>query len=92
MASITAGMELVRDDITECLDAWYELTPDLEASVDLAFQLDSSGLQDAWVDDHDDVPFGPLTCFGGAVYEVDWSGMTSSPIEVTFTFDAEPER
>ena len=44
-----------------------------------------------WVTDHDEVPFGPLTCFSGAVYDVDWSGITDSPVEVTFSFDLEPD-
>jgi len=91
LAEIQAGMEELRDDITGCLNAWQVVTPDLEGSVGLAFQLSPGGLTDAWVTDHDEVPFGPLTCFSGAVYDVDWSGITDSPVEVTFSFDLEPD-
>jgi len=32
-------------------------------------------------------PAGPLSCFGAAIYEVDWSGVTDSPLEVTLPFE-----
>ena len=62
------------------------LDPDLEGQVNIGFQLNADGLQDAYVVDHSDVPLGPLSCFAAAVGEVDWAGVTADPLEVTFPF------
>jgi hypothetical protein len=92
-AAIMSRMDAVRADIGTCLDDWSALDPGLEGQVNLAFQLGPEGLQDAWVNDHTDVPFGPLSCFSSAVYGQDWTGVTSTPLEVTmpFTFTAGEE-
>ena len=49
------------------------------------------GLQQAAVVDHTDVPLGPLSCFSAAIDTVDWSGVTSEPVEITFPFQIAPE-
>jgi hypothetical protein len=88
--AIKAKMDDVSDDIAECLDGWMTVDPSLQGKVNVAFRIDADGLQDAWIMDHTDVPFGPLTCFGTAIYDVDWAGVSKEPLEVTFpfTFDA----
>ncbi|MDP2316630.1 MAG: hypothetical protein Q8P41_27295 [Pseudomonadota bacterium] len=85
-AAIVSRMAEVNDEISACLDGWAALDPGLAGSVSMAFQLDASGLEDAWVVDHSDVPFGPLSCFGSAIGGIDWTGVTSEPLEVTFPF------
>ena len=67
-----------------------EGTAELHGDVAVSFQIDATGLTDAWILEHSDVPFGPLTCFSAAVYGVDWSGVSSTPAEVSlvFTLDA----
>lgn len=87
LEAIQDRVGLVEDDIQVCLGQWMELDPDLEGRVVVGFQLDADGLQDAWIADHSEVPFGPLSCFSAAVYEVDWSGVSEDPVEVTFPFE-----
>lgn len=94
VSDIQERMASVKDDISECLGAWMEQDPDLEGKVLLTFQIGPEGLQDAWVKDYEDVPFGPLSCFSSAVYAVDWTGVTDEPLEITwpivFTQDGQP--
>jgi hypothetical protein len=85
-AAIMARMDDVSDEIAVCLDGWMALDPGLEGKVNMGFRLDADGLQEAWVADHSDVPFGPLSCFGAAIDGVDWAGVTAEPLEVTFPF------
>ena len=85
-AAIMDRMEDVSEDISSCLGAWMALDPDLEGQVNIGFQLNADGLEDAYVLDHSDVPLGPLSCFAAAVGEVDWAGVTADPLEVTFPF------
>ena len=85
-AAIMERMEDVSQDISSCLGEWMALDPDLEGQVNIGFQLNADGLQDAYVVDHSDVPLGPLSCFAAAVGEVDWAGVTADPLEVTFPF------
>ena len=66
--------EEVIDSIEDCLHAWWMLDPALEGRVVLEFQLDSTGLAEAGIRDHSDVPLGPLTCFATALYAADWPG------------------
>lgn len=93
---IQERMDPVKDDIAECLGAWMEQDPDLEGKVLLDFQIGPDGLQDAWVEDHENVPLGPLTCFSSAVYAADWTGVTDEPLEITwpvvFTQGEDPDR
>lgn len=93
---IQERMDPVKDDIAECLGAWMEQDPDLEGKVLLDFQIGPGGLQDAWVEDHENVPLGPLTCFSSAVYAADWTGVTDEPLEITwpvvFTQGEDPDR
>ena len=86
MAAIKGKMDEVTDDIAACLGEWMAIDPSLEGKVSMGFRLGPEGLQEAWVVDHTDVPFGPLSCFGTAVDSADWSGVTEKPIEVTFPF------
>ena len=90
-AAIRGRMDAVGDDIGACLGEWMALDPTLAGKVNVGFQLDATGLTDAWIVDHSDVPLGPLSCFGSAVYGVDWSGVTTEPLEVTFPFTFSPD-
>jgi hypothetical protein len=66
-----------------CLDAWAEQDDSLDSGVVLAFGLDARGLQQVWIKDREGVPAGPLACIANSVYPIDWSGLTTEPVEVT---------
>jgi hypothetical protein len=85
-AAIQAAMKGVQDEIGDCVEQWAEVEPAMQGRVTLAFQLDASGLQDAWIEQHSDVPGGPLSCFATALYSADWRGITKEPLEVTYPF------
>ena len=84
--AIRSKMDEVTDEMAECLGEWMALDPSLEGKVSMGFRIGPDGLQDAWVVDHTDVPFGPLSCFGSAIYSADWTGVSAEPVEVTFPF------
>jgi hypothetical protein len=84
--ALGAAMEAVEDDIEECLRAWSEVDPEIHGRVSLAFELDDKGLGKVWVQDHQEVPQGPMTCFASAIYGVDWSNITQKPIEISNHF------
>lgn len=90
-AAILSRMDAVRDDLSDCVGSWMALDPTLSGQVNVGFQIDATGLTDAWVADHTDVPMGPLSCFSSAVYGVDWTGVTLQPLEVTFPFVFSPD-
>lgn len=92
VAAVHGGLELVREDIETCLAAWSAVDSSIQGQVMLAFRIDENGLQDVWIEDYADVPMGPLSCFGSAVYEVDWSGISESPIEITHGFGYGPDQ
>lgn len=85
--AIWSRLDDVEADIETCLDAWRAEDPDLEGTVNMGFQIDASGLQQAFVVDHSDVPLGPLSCFSAAIGDVDWSELSSEPVEITFPFE-----
>ena len=58
----------------ECLNAWWLLDPGIEGHVDLEYVIDETGLKEAAVVDHAEVPFGPLSCFATALYRTAWPG------------------
>lgn len=84
LAEVRANLDLVREDIAECVAAWDAAA--IDGRVLLAFRFDADGLQDAWLSEVESVPDGPRTCFASAVYDVDWAGMTDSPVEVTIPY------
>lgn len=88
---IKEKMDGVTDEIAECLGEWMALDPALEGEVAMGFRIGPDGLQEAWVVDHSEVPFGPLSCFGAAIHSADWSGVSEQPVEVTFPFTFSPE-
>lgn len=87
LEDIKTGMDVVREDIGDCIESWAEVSPAIDGRVVLRFQLDAEGLQDVWIEEHQAVPPGPLSCFGAAVYEVDWADITEDPLEVSFPFE-----
>ena len=82
------------DEIEACLDDWREDDPELSGEVSMRFGVDANGLQEAWIEDHTDVPLGPLSCFGTAVAAIDWSGVTQEPVEIStrYAFDGDASR
>lgn len=89
--AVMSRLNDVEADISACLAEWRAVDPDLEGEVNMGFQIDADGLQQAAVVDHTDVPLGPLSCFSAAIDTVDWSGVTSEPVEITFPFQIAPE-
>ncbi|HND32166.1 MAG TPA: hypothetical protein PLA94_19315, partial [Myxococcota bacterium] len=86
LAEIREGMDLVSEDIGECISAWEALYPALNGKVNVAFTLNADGLQEAWIMQATDIPPGPLSCFSAAVWGVEWAGVVRDPVEVTFPF------
>ncbi len=83
---IHAGLDTVQEDIEECLAQWNDTGGLLDGEVLIGFQLDESGLTESWVQDDAELPFGVKSCFGNAVYGVDWSHVVKKPAEVTQKF------
>jgi hypothetical protein len=90
MAQVMAGLDLVEEDVEECLARWGEVDPGVAGTVHLRFNIDPAGLHDVWLEDYTEVPAGPLSCFASAVYSVDWSSMTEKPIDISVPFDYDP--
>lgn len=86
-AGIQLGLATVSDAIEQCLSDWSEALPELEGSVMVGFEIDQDGLQEAWIEDVDAVPEGPLDCFGDAVHSLDWAGVTENPLQITTRFE-----
>lgn len=72
--------DAVTADIMECLNAWWLLDPGIEGRVDLEVVLDASGLKEAAIVDHAEVPFGPLSCFATALYRTAWPGSAEGDV------------
>jgi len=83
---IHAGLDTVTEDIEACLAEWSDAGGLLDGEVLIGFQLDESGLTESWVQDDAELPFGVKSCFGNAVYGVDWSHVVKKPAEVTQKF------
>jgi hypothetical protein len=74
--------EDVTEDIMECLNAWWLLDPAIEGRVDLEVVLDSTGLKEAAIVDHAQVPFGPLSCFATALYRTQWPASSDGEVVI----------
>lgn len=83
---LTQQMDAVARAVQPCADAWAAQEPELDGRIVLRFGLDADGLQDVWIEDHDDVPGVVLDCFADAVWLGDWSGITPDPLEVSWPF------
>jgi hypothetical protein len=90
-AEVEARLDMVHEDVEACLRDWSAFDPSIEGEVAIAFGIDAQGLTQVWIQDHADVPPGPLSCFASAVYGVDWSAITEQPIEITHRFEYRPE-
>jgi hypothetical protein len=72
----------VQDRAQECLMRQPH-DESLEQGMMLGFDLDEAGLQDVWVADRTEIPTGPLRCLSEAIYQMDWAGLTRTPVMVT---------
>jgi hypothetical protein len=82
-AQLQARIKLADENAQKCLEDWGQRDPALEKGVMLAFTLDAQGLQEVWIEDHPEVPAGALACLSNALYPLDWSGLTTEPLQVT---------
>jgi hypothetical protein len=87
---LSYAFETLDDDIRACLDQWTGLDPARTPEVLLGFELDRSGLTRSFVENADDIPFGPRTCLATAVYGLDWSNIVDEPVKVTKRFALGP--
>jgi hypothetical protein len=78
-------MRGVLPEVRECIEAWMEQDPTLSGRVVLEATVGPEGLGEVWVVEHSDVPLGPLSCFGAALYEASWPAF-AEPTTVTFPF------
>jgi hypothetical protein len=74
--------EAATEDIMECLNAWWLLDPAIEGRVDLEVVLDHTGLKEAAIVDHAQVPFGPLSCFATALYRTQWPASSEGEVVI----------
>lgn len=74
----------VSDSVKECIEAWMELDPSLQGRVRLSFTLGPEGLEQADILDHEGFGGGALTCFGTALYEVEWPSPPDGTLTVTW--------
>jgi len=70
------------EDIMDCLNTWWLLDPGIEGRVELEYVIDASGLKEAAIVDHADVPFGPLSCFATALYRTAWPGSSEGEVVI----------
>ena len=84
--ALGATMAAVEEDVEDCLRAWSKLDPEIHGQVSMAFQIDEKGLGKLWIQDHEQIPEGPMTCFASAIYSVDWSHISRKPIEISNHF------
>jgi hypothetical protein len=84
--AMRASMAAVEEDVEDCLRAWSKLDPEIHGQVSMAFQIDEQGLGKLWIQDHEQIPEGPMTCFASAIYSVDWSHISRKPIEISNHF------
>lgn len=87
---LSYGFETLDEDLQECLSQWKELDPAKTPEVMIGFELDSSGLTRSFVENAEDLPFGPKTCLSNAVYGIDWSHIVEAPAKVTKRFTITP--
>jgi hypothetical protein len=84
--ALGATMAAVEEDVEDCLRDWSKLDPAIHGRVSMAFQIDEKGLGKLWIQDHEQIPEGPMTCFASAIYSVDWSHISRKPIEISNHF------
>jgi len=81
----------VLPEIEDCIQAWQEADPMVEGEVKLGFTLGNYGLDTVEIlDASRDIPGGPMTCVGAAVWETtDWPVMTDGQMNyrVRLRFD-----
>jgi hypothetical protein len=79
----------VRPKVMDCLHMWWMLDPKLSGRVVVGLQLGPEGLGASWIQDHNEVPLGPLTCFGSVLTETDWPwAAEETEVHFPFLFDA----
>jgi hypothetical protein len=86
LETLSYGFETLDEDIQACLDQWTALDPEKTPEVMIGFELDRSGLTRSFVENAEDVPFGPRSCLSNAVYGLDWSNIVEQPAKVTKRF------
>ena len=75
--------------VKDCLTAWWMLDPALAGEVVMELTLTPEGLGEGSILNHSDVPVGPLSCFGAALYEGDWPAVEGETV-VTYPFAFDP--
>lgn len=81
----TAEMPAVREVAAPCVRKWVDAEPAMGGKVRLRLSLDEAGLQDVWIEGHDEAPPGVLDCFADAVWGHEWAGVSLEPTEVTWS-------
>ena len=75
----------VKPRIQDCLHSWWMLDPNLKGRVVVGVVLGPDGLGGSWIHDHENVPLGPVTCFGSAISQASWPA-AAEEVEVRFPF------
>jgi len=82
-AKVKALLGKMQERADKCLTGWSAPDPALKEGVMLAIELDKAGLQAVSIKDMVEIPDGPLRCLSNAAYELDWGGITESPVMLT---------
>ncbi len=86
--ALQASTEAVLPDVKNCLQEWWMLDPNLEGSVQVEVVLNEDGLKEVQILDHTNVPMGPLSCFGTALYDADWPNVADEvTVVLPFRFE-----
>jgi RNA polymerase sigma-70 factor (ECF subfamily) len=83
--AISDRMQEASERIKVCMRRWETLDPSLAGGVKLSIEVDEMGLEDVWIEDRMEVPSGSLQCLSEAVYQTDWSGITTRRLRTSFT-------
>jgi RNA polymerase sigma-70 factor (ECF subfamily) len=83
VARAQAVLDEMKERANACLERWPVMDPLLAKGVMLKVNFDPGGLQDVSIVGLSAIPDGPMRCFSDAVYQLDWSGISRSPLEAT---------
>jgi RNA polymerase sigma factor (sigma-70 family) len=82
--ALRTRMRETADRVKICMQRWATVDEGLRQGVRLSVLVDERGLDDVWLEGRSDVPQGSLSCVSEAVYQTDWSGITSAPLKTSF--------
>lgn len=88
--SLEAAIRRVEPAVEDCMHAWWMRDPVLSGALILGFAISGEGLEQVWIEDHEDVDEGVITCFSGAIWDGQaWPRPAMGETVVTWPFSFE---